>query len=268
MSDSPMTGAKAIPPPPFVAGSKLVAIEDVGTPRLSVSTGLYRIFEFAVALAALVVSLPIMVVEAVIIRLDSPGPVLFFQQRLGRSRRVRGSELAHRGDVVSATGRFDPDRFYLVPETFTFVKFRTMYADAKDRFPELYRYRYASHAEFMASHHKLEDDPRVTRAGTWLRRLTVDELPNFLNVLTGRVALVGPRPELPQYLPYYSPAELRKFSVRPGITGLAQTNGRGLLTIGQVIEWDLRYVDGRSVMLDLRILAATIRLVLTRRGAF
>lgn len=268
MNDSRAMDAAAAAPDAARKAVPLLAIEAGAEPGFSAGAAAYRAFEFAAALAALVVLMPVMLVEALIVRLDSPGPVLFFQQRVGRSKRVRGAELAGRSDVVSPTGRFEPDRYYLVPQTFTFVKFRTMYADARQRFPELYRYQYANQAEFLASHHKLEDDPRITRAGAWLRRLTVDEFPNFFNVLIGEVALVGPRPELPQYLPYYTAEQMRKFSVLPGITGYAQTNGRGLLTIGQVIEWDLRYVEERSVMLDLKILLSTIRLVLTRRGAF
>jgi len=229
---------------------------------------LYRAFEWSVALSALIVTLPIMLAEALIIRLDSPGPVLFFQRRVGRSKIMSGKDLIGRTDIVSPNGKFDPDKQYFVPTTFMFVKFRTMYADARERFPDLYRYRYASQNEFLSAYYKLETDPRITKAGTWLRRLTIDEFPNFWNVLTGNVSLVGPRPELPAYLPFYTAEQMLKFSVRPGITGLAQTNGRSLLTIGEILEWDVRYVREKSVSLDLRILLTTLWLVLTRRGAF
>lgn len=230
--------------------------------------GLYRVLELTFALAALLLTLPIMLVEAVIIWVDSPGPVLFFQRRVGLSRIMAGEDLIGRTDIVAASGRFEPGKRYHVPTTFVFVKFRTMYCDARKRFPELYRYQFGSRLEFLNAYYKPETDPRVTRAGFWLRRLTVDELPNFWNVLIGKVSLVGPRPELPSYLAYYTADEMRKFTVRPGITGLAQTNGRSLLTIGEILDWDLRYVRQRSIPLDVKILFTTIWLVLTRRGAF
>jgi lipopolysaccharide/colanic/teichoic acid biosynthesis glycosyltransferase len=91
---------------------------------------------------------------------------------------------------------------------------------------------------------------------------------NFWNVLTGQLALVGPRPEALYSLPYYSAEEMKKFTVRPGITGLAVVNGRGELTIGGQLHWDLRYVRERSVLLDLKILALTVWLILTKRGAY
>jgi lipopolysaccharide/colanic/teichoic acid biosynthesis glycosyltransferase len=209
-----------------------------------------------------------MLIEAAIIRLDSPGPVLFLQKRVGRSRIMRGSELIGRSDIATPAGMFEPAKLYLVPTTFTFVKFRTMYYDARERFPELYQYQFSNQADFLNARYKLETDPRITRVGVWLRRLTVDEFPNFWNVLTGNVSLVGPRPELPEYVQFYKPDQMEKFLVRPGITGLAQTNGRSLLTIGSIIEWDLKYIRQRSVFLDLRILLTTVWLVLTRRGAF
>jgi lipopolysaccharide/colanic/teichoic acid biosynthesis glycosyltransferase len=248
----------------------LIVIEvDPHAPRGNpLAAAAYRVFEFAAALCATVLSLPIMLVEAAIIKIDTPGPAFFFQTRYGRSRIVRGSELAGRTDLVSATGRFEPDKLYWVPTVFKFVKFRTMYMDARERFPDLYSYEFDSHEEFRAAYYKLDDDPRVTPAGRWLRRLTVDELPNFWNVLTGKIGLVGPRPENPVYLPYYSAEEMRKFTVRPGITGLAVINGRGNLPIGGQLDWDLAYVRDHSVMLDLKAIFVTAWLIVKRRGAF
>lgn len=255
---------RPLPPPPLLA----IEVPPRAPGDGGLATAIYRAFEFTAALVALVLSLPVMLVEAVIIWLDSPGPVLFFQRRVGRSRIVRGRDLVGRTDIVAPDGKFDPDKKYYVPTTFLFVKFRTMYSDARTRFPELYRYQYASQSEFLSAYYKLESDPRITRAGVWLRRLTVDEFPNFWNVLTGNVALVGPRPELPAYLPFYTAEQMLKFSVRPGITGLAQTNGRSLLTIGEILDWDIKYVRGKSIGLDVRILLTTLWLVMTRRGAF
>lgn len=228
----------------------------------------YRAFEFSVALLGLVLTLPLILLQVLIIRLDTPGPALFFQTRFGRSQVVKGSSLAGRTDLVSASGRFEADTYYWVPTTFRFVKFRTMYVDARDRFPNLYSFEFDTHEEFRAAYYKLDNDPRVTPAGRWLRRLTVDELPNLWNVVTGKIGLVGPRPENPDFLPYYSAEEMKKMTVRPGITGLAVIKGRGDLSIGGQLDWDLAYVRDRSVWLDVKTLLITVWLIVLRRGAF
>jgi lipopolysaccharide/colanic/teichoic acid biosynthesis glycosyltransferase len=254
-----------------LARHPLIAIEVEPDPRRQnpVAVALYRTVEIALAFVALVLSMPIMLAQAALIRWESPGNVLFFQTRYGRSKVMRGSQIMGRTDLMPAPGkRFEPDKLYWVPTTFKFVKFRTMYADAAARFPVLYTYEFDSHEEFRASFYKLDNDPRVTPIGKWLRRLTIDELPNFWNVLTGQVAIVGPRPENPVYLPYYSAEEMKKFTVRPGITGLAVINGRGDLCIGGQLDWDLAYVRDKSIGLDIRTIFLTAWLVVTRRGAF
>jgi lipopolysaccharide/colanic/teichoic acid biosynthesis glycosyltransferase len=147
------------------------------------------------------------------------------------------------------------------------MKFRTMYSDSRTRFPELYRYQYAA-AEFRKLHFKSEEDPRVTRIGRWLRKLTIDELPNLWCVVVGDMRLVGPRPELLEIPRYYTPEEMLKFTTKPGITGLAQVNGRGLLNWGETIAWDLEYVRTRTVWLDIKIIFKTLWFVIVRRGAF
>jgi lipopolysaccharide/colanic/teichoic acid biosynthesis glycosyltransferase len=197
-----------------------------------------RLVEYVVAATALILSLPLLVVLAILIRLDSPGPAIFVQPRLGRGAKL-----------------------------FRFVKFRTMYADARERFPELYRYTYTPEQVDVLKF-KVVDDPRVTRVGRWLRKTSLDELPNFWNVLTGDVALVGPRPEIPEMLPYYTPDELRKFDVRPGITGYAQVAGRGHLKFRDTLRLDIAYVDERSFGVDLRVILRTLRMIVVRHGAF
>jgi lipopolysaccharide/colanic/teichoic acid biosynthesis glycosyltransferase len=197
-----------------------------------------RALDIVVSAAALLLGLPLMLCTALIIRLNTPGPALFRQQRVGRGGRP-----------------------------FTFYKFRTMYADARERFPELYRYQYSSE-EVRTLCFKLKDDPRLTPVGRWLRRTTLDELPNFINVLRGEMSLVGPRPEIPEMMPYYTADQLRKFSVKPGATGLAQINGRGHLTLQQTIAFDLEYCDRRSLGLDLWVLLMTVRACLFGTGAF
>lgn len=179
-----------------------------------------------------------MLVLAIIIRLGTPGKALFRQQRVGLNQKP-----------------------------ITFVKFRTMYADARERFPCLYEYKY-SDDEIDRLKFKIADDPRVTPQGTWMRTSTLDELPNFWNVLTGDMALVGPRPEIPEMLPYYSREQWLKFAVRPGITGLAQISGRGRLSFQDTVKLDVEYVKRRSLRLDLKILFLTAYKLVTRDGAF
>lgn len=241
---------------------------DLETEFKGFAAGIYRLFECAIAATALLLALPLMLIEAVMIKLDSPGKALFFQRRVGCSVKLKGRELAGRTDVTTPDGPPKDDQLYLVPTTFRFIKFRTMYQDAPERFSSLYSYRYRDSEEFLNDYFKREDDPRVTRIGALLRKLTLDELPNFWCVLVGDMRLVGPRPELPELLPYYRPEQMVKFSVKPGITGLAQINGRGHLNLRDTIDWDLRYVRDRSIGLDLNILFRTLWLVLVRKGAF
>jgi lipopolysaccharide/colanic/teichoic acid biosynthesis glycosyltransferase len=232
-----------------------------------IAESLYRGLEIVIALVGLVLCLPVMIIEALLIELDSPGSALFVQRRVGRSAVVPGRALAQRPDLRIAGGSIEPDRLYHVPQTFRFIKFRTMFHDARTRFPDLYRYQYAA-SEFHRLCFKNEDDPRVTRLGRWLRKLTIDELPNLWCVLIGDMRLVGPRPELFEIIRNYSPEEMVKFTVKPGITGLAQINGRGLLNWGETIAWDLEYVRTRTVWLDIMILVKTLWFVVVRRGAF
>lgn len=228
---------------------------------------IYRLIEIAVSFTALIVTLPVMLVVAVIIKMDSPGPALFFQHRCSRSRLVKGDKLAAMEGFISREGKFDPDKYYWMPTTFRFVKFRTMYADARERFPELYDYNYTpSQIETIAF--KVRKDPRITKAGRWLRKSTLDELPNFWNVLTGDMRLVGPRPELSEMLPSYRHDQMKKFTVKPGITGLPQINGRGRLSFQDTVAYDLIYVDSKSVWMDIKILIMTVWRVLTSHGAF
>jgi lipopolysaccharide/colanic/teichoic acid biosynthesis glycosyltransferase len=228
---------------------------------------LYRAFEIVVAAVGLILALPVMAIGAALVRCDSPGPALFLHRRPGRSIRVRGRDLVHRPDLRPPPGGYDPDLLYYVPAYFTLAKLRTMHSDARARFPELYSYRFAP-GEFHRQMPTLRDDPRVTRIGRVLRTLSVDELPNLWSVLIGDMRLVGPRPEAPEVLQYYSCEEMYKFAVKPGITGLAQVNGRGLLNWGETLTWDLEYVRTRTVMLDLKILFVTLKQVLFRHGAF
>jgi len=195
--------------------------------------------------------------------MDSPGPVLFRQVRQGKRR-----------PESSGTDTYGTP--------FTLYKFRTMFADARQRYPELYAYDHTEEElrtlpiKVLVSRKRrpgevrgleLFDDPRVTRVGGWLRRTSLDELPNFLNVLKGDMALVGPRPDIIENIRYYSAEHLRKLDVKPGITGLAQIRGRGNLSFQQINDFDVEYVDKRSFWFDLKILCDTIPVLLRRDGA-
>jgi lipopolysaccharide/colanic/teichoic acid biosynthesis glycosyltransferase len=197
-----------------------------------------RAMDLGLGVAGLLLSIPILILLAVIIRLDSPGPIMFRQIRVGRDGRP-----------------------------FNFYKFRTMHADARRRFPHLYAYRYTAE-EIETMRFKVLEDPRLTRVGKHLRKTSLDELPNFINVLRGEMSIVGPRPELPEMIAYYRPSQMAKFSVRPGVTGLAQVRGRGVLRFQDTIAADLEYVRRANFWLDLQILARTAAVVVRRVGAF
>jgi lipopolysaccharide/colanic/teichoic acid biosynthesis glycosyltransferase len=179
---------------------------------------------------------PVLVLLALAIRLDSPGPAFFLQTRIGRGGR--------------------PFRFW---------KFRGMYADARSRFPELYDYDYnAEQVRELRFHPPV--DPRVTRVGRFIRRTSLDELPNLVNVVLGDMSLVGPRPEIPELIPYYGTSAKLVLSVKPGITSLAKLLGRDHFTFQETLELDLRYVRERSLRTDAFILLGTVWLVLTGRS--
>lgn len=197
-----------------------------------------RVFDLLIGSVATALALPVMILIGILIAFDSRGPVLFRQQRVGRSGRP-----------------------------FTFYKFRTMWCDARARYPELYAYQYTP-ADVATMSFKIKNDPRLTRLGRVLRTTSLDELPNLINVIRGDMSLVGPRPEIPEMLPYYSKAQLLKFSVKPGMTGLAQVSGRGTLTFQEMIAADLENCRSASFTYDLKILLRTLASVLKRSGAF
>ena len=197
-----------------------------------------RTLDLVGAVVLIVLTAPLMLALALLIRLDSPGPAVFRQCRVTRGGR-----------------------------TFRFYKFRTMYVDARERFPELYAYAFTTD-EAGATYYKLADDPRNTRVGRWLRRTTLDELPNLFNVLRGDISLVGPRPDLPELVLQYRPEELACLFTKAGLTGVAQVAGRSLLTVRERLTLDLRYVAQQTLLLDLRILWRTVIVVLSGKGAF
>jgi exopolysaccharide biosynthesis polyprenyl glycosylphosphotransferase len=191
-------------------------------------------FDRAAAAAALVLLAPFMIAIAIAVRMTSRGPALFTQTRVG----VDGCE-------------------------FSMYKFRSMVCDAEDRLIDL-RDRDDGNGVLF----KMRCDPRVTPLGAWLRRFSIDELPQLFNVLRGDMSLVGPRPPLPEEVARYEPDAARRLRVRPGITGLWQVSGRSDLTWEQSLRLDLRYVDNWSMALDLSILWKTVQAVFRGSGAY
>ena len=195
-----------------------------------------RAFDLLVAGAALVVLLPLVAVVALLVRLESRGSVIFRQPRVGKDGRV-----------------------------FMMLKFRTMRSrpeDAQDLNPVP---QVSDFDEYVFD--PLYGGKQYTRTGRLLRTTSIDELPNLINVLRGDMSIVGPRPEVPELVQQYRPEYHRRHKVRPGITGLAQVNGRASLTYEKTIAYDLEYVDRHSLLRDLGILARTLPVVLSRRGA-
>jgi lipopolysaccharide/colanic/teichoic acid biosynthesis glycosyltransferase len=231
-----------------------------------IAEGAYRAFEIALASIGLIVATPLMLAIGVLIRLDSPGPVLFRHRRPARSICLRGRDLEGREDLYPPPGGYDRDAQYYVPAYFTLIKFRTMYRDAPTRFPTYYPGAYARE-DFRSQYPHVENDPRITRVGRVLRKLSVDELPNLWSVVVGDMRLVGPRPEALEVLQYHTPEEMIRFTCKPGITGLAQINGRKLLSWGETMALDLLYVRTRTIGLDLKIILLTIKRVIAAHGA-
>lgn len=193
-----------------------------------------RTIDLACSAVALVVLLPIFAVVAVAIKLDSQGPVFFVQERVGRGRKK-----------------------------FRMAKFRTMVTDAELRLKDL-----ENHNEVRGAAFKMRDDPRVTGLGRFLRKLSLDELPQFFNVLNGDMSLVGPRP-LPvrDVEGFNAKWQKRRFSVKPGLTCLWQANGRHEISFEHWMELDLQYIDNWSLKLDFEIMMKTIPVVLRGAGA-
>lgn len=220
------------------------------------------LLNFSIALPAIVVVLPIMTIIAIIIKLDSPGPVIFKQKRIGRNWRNGVG-----GSFSNSQKNGDRRREDLGGRPFEFYKFRTMIVDAKEKYPELYKYEYTEE-EIKTMYFKISDDPRLTRFGARLRKTTLDELPNLFNVLKCEMNMIGPRPDIPEMVKYYTRRQRKKFEAKPGITGLSQANGRGLLTFQKTLELDVEYVEKRSIWLNIRIILKTIKATIRRQGAF
>ena len=210
--------------------------EVIGAGRrfLRYETTVKRALDIILALIGLLGSLPVWLAIVVAIRIDSGGPAIFVQDRVG----IHGRR-------------------------FRFYKFRSMYADAEQRLADLKANNEASGPVF-----KMRKDPRITRVGAFLRRSSLDELPQLINVLKGDMSLVGPRPPLPDEVAQYRPSDAMRLAVKPGLTCLWQIRGRSTVSFDEWMEMDREYVHNLSLRLDLGILLRTVIAVLSMRGAY
>jgi lipopolysaccharide/colanic/teichoic acid biosynthesis glycosyltransferase len=217
-----------------------------------------RILDVVVAATLLLLLSPLLVVIALAIRLEGPGPIVFHQER------VRGHQ---RRDQGGRAWELD---------TFTMLKFRTMRVEADDELHRRYIAAYLAGDEAAMAAlrptasdntYKLTGDPRVTRVGGVLRSVSLDELPQLWNIVRGDMSLVGPRPPLPYEVVEYQEHHLQRLAARPGLTGWWQVNGRCETTFEEMVELDLEYLTRRSLWLDVVILLKTIPTALSGRGA-
>ncbi len=189
--------------------------------------------DLLIAGTALVALFPLLILVAIVIKLDSKGPVFFIQKRVGYNRRL-----------------------------FSLIKFRTMVVNAEARLKEIEHLN-----EKQGPIFKIRNDPRLTRVGRWLRKTSVDEFPQFINVVLGDMSLVGPRPlSLRDAVGLEEAWQKRRFSVKPGITGLWQVSGRSNLSFEQWMRLDVEYIDQWSLTLDCQILIRTVPAVITGNG--
>jgi exopolysaccharide biosynthesis polyprenyl glycosylphosphotransferase len=220
------------------------AIGEADVPDLQISVPLVelpkgyriakRVLDVVVAIVALILLAPLMLLIAIAIKLDSPGPVLFRQVRIGRGGKP-----------------------------FWFIKFRSMVKNAEQIKRDL-----APQNEVRGGPvFKMRNDPRITRVGRFLRRYSLDELPQLIHVLHGEMSLVGPRPPLPSEVASYGEWELRRLSVLPGLTCLWQISGRSDIGFREWVELDHIYIDTMSFWTDLKILLFTVPAVITGKGA-
>ncbi|MDR3709368.1 MAG: sugar transferase [Capsulimonadaceae bacterium] len=219
------------------ASSRHAFGSDLFVPAVYAAPGFHvvrRVCDVLGASAALLAMLLPCMMIALLIKLESPGPVLFRQKRVGQDG-----------------------------EEFWFYKFRSMVVDAEARRKALIRMNEASGPVF-----KIRNDPRITRVGRFIRKFSLDEVPQLVNVLKGDMSLVGPRPALPSEVEQYSDRQRARLLVKPGITGLWQVSGRSDLPFERSIELDLEYIANQTFPLYVRILLMTLPAVLEGRGAY
>jgi exopolysaccharide biosynthesis polyprenyl glycosylphosphotransferase len=193
-----------------------------------------RIIDVIVAFCGLVLAAPVLLVAAIAVKLDSPGPVLYRQPRLGKDGRP-----------------------------FVMLKLRSMTQDATQLQAAL------AHAnEAIGPVFKIRSDPRITRVGRFIRKTSIDELPQLWHVLLGDMSLVGPRPPIPEEVARYEPWQRERLAVKPGLTCTWQVSGRSDIPFERWVQMDIDYIRHRNLWLDLKILLQTIPAVLSGRGAY
>ena len=199
-----------------------------------------NLFDLLFSLLFLITFLPLFIVISLLIKLSSRGPIFFLQKRIGKNN---------------------------IP--FKCIKFRTMYPEAKDILENLLNKDLALKSEFEATH-KIKNDPRITTIGKLLRKTSLDEMPQFINVLRGEMSIVGPRPIVKEEKKKYGKIFKKVSLIKPGITGLWQVSGRNKLTYRRRVMLDLNYVENYNLLMDLRILLRTFGVILfpLDRGAY
>jgi len=213
-------------------GISLIGVSDL---RLTTwQAAVKRVLDILVSAVLLVVTAPLMALIALAVRLDSDGPVLFRQPRVGQDGRI-----------------------------FTMYKFRTMVPDAEERLQALLRERGWEKPPL-----KIPDDPRVTRVGRFLRRFSLDELPQLWNVLRGDMSMVGPRPEEPRIVQTYTAWQRKRLLVKPGLTGPMQVNGRADLPLDDRVRLEIDYIQHYSLWEDLKIMALTLPAIFSGKGSY
>ncbi|KRL04541.1 undecaprenyl-phosphate beta-glucosephosphotransferase [Liquorilactobacillus oeni DSM 19972] len=195
---------------------------------------LKRIGDFFFSFSGLVLLLPFFLVVALLITLEDGGTIFYKQKRLGRGGKI----------------------FYM-------YKFRSMCMDAEEKQAELKKYNEIEGAMF-----KMKHDPRVTKVGHFIRKTSIDELPQLFNVLLGHMSLVGPRPPLPNEVAQYSEYDKQRLYVIPGCTGLWQVNGRSEVGFSEMVMLDLKYIQKSSILFDLAIILRTIKIMVRPNGAY
>ena len=206
---------------------------------LASGSALKRALDVLLSLITLVALSPLLAAIAIAVKIDSPGPVLFKQERLGRGQKP-----------------------------FTMYKFRSMGVDSGDALHREAVKRTAESTRREIGVFKSLEDPRVTRVGRFIRTWNLDELPNLLNILRGEMSIVGPRPALDYELPYYKDWFFQRFSVRPGLTGLWQVRRADAEDFDEMIRMDVEYTERMSLWLDLKLIALTIPSIIREKGTF
>lgn len=194
-----------------------------------------RVLEFVFSFLGLLCISPLLIIISMLIKFDDPkGSVIFVQKRVGKNG-----------------------------EIFNIYKFRSMYTDAEQRLEKLLSLNEVEGAMF-----KMREDPRITKTGKFIRKYSIDELPQLFNVLIGNMSLIGPRPALPREVDSYTEYDKQRLFVKPGITGLWQVSGRNSLSFNEMVELDLQYINNQSIKFDFLILLKTVKEVLFPINAY